>query len=131
MIKPSVILCLLMIVGCKTPSSPPPVSHFDAAIENLSMTAEQLESVRQEKDFFVKSLEDFEQQKTEYGYILDSSRLRSQMQNFTEWHLDISKRERALEVQHALNVLAAHTQVAKHRTANSKKTEVDISSSKP
>ncbi|MFH1370098.1 MAG: hypothetical protein ABII09_02255 [Planctomycetota bacterium] len=124
--NPSVILCLLMVVGCNTPSSPPPVSHYDAAIENLSITADQLESVQKEKDFFVKSLEEFELQKTEYGRFLDTRQLHSQMQDFTEWHHDISQRERNLEVQHVLNVLAAHTQVVRRRTAEPNLTETVI-----
>jgi hypothetical protein len=115
-----VLALLITISGCKTPAGTKTqtqsASLYDSAIENLSMTAEQLESLRKEKDFFVKSLEDFERQKYEYGYLLDVGRLRSQMQDFTEWHRDISKRERILEVQHSLNVLAAHSQVAKRRS---------------
>ena len=76
--------------------------------------------MQKEKDFFVKSLEDFEHQKAEYGRFLDNQQLRSQMQDFTEWHHDIAQRERTLEVQHALNVLAAHTQVVKRRAADQK-----------
>ena len=116
-----IILALLITVsGCKTPAkngtTTPSASLYDSAIENLSMSTEQLESVRKEKDFFVKSLEDFERQKDEYGYLLDTSRFRSQMQDFTEWHRDISRREKIIEVQHALSVTAAHSQVAKRRS---------------
>jgi predicted nuclease of restriction endonuclease-like RecB superfamily len=121
----SFILCVLMIAGCKTSSSPPQVSHFDVAIENLSGTAEQLESVRREKDFLVKTLEDFEQQKAQYGYLLDTGQLNSQMQDFAEWHRDISWRERNLEVQHVLNILSAQVQVARHKTTDLKQTAAD------
>jgi hypothetical protein len=111
-----------MIVGCNTPTHIPPASRFDSAIENLSITTEQLESVRGEKDIFVNMLENFEEQKTEYAAFLDSQRLRSQMQDFADWHRDISQRERQLEVRHALNVFAAHSQVAKRRFADPNQT---------
>ncbi len=123
--NPTVILCLLTLVGCNTSSSLPPVSSFDAAIENLSSTAEQLESVRREKDFLVNTLEDFELQKAEYGHFLDRRQLHSQMQDFTEWHRDILQRERNLEVQFDLNVLAAHTQLAKRNTTDLNQTAAD------
>jgi hypothetical protein len=110
-----IILGLLIISGCETPAYTPPVSHFDLAIENLSITTEQLESVRREKDFFVRVLEDFEQQKTEYGHLLDARGLHRQIRDMGEWHRDISRRERAIEVQHALNVLAARNQLAKRK----------------
>ncbi|MCJ7728791.1 MAG: hypothetical protein MUO27_02775 [Sedimentisphaerales bacterium] len=113
-----ITLCLLMIVGCNTPTPIPPASRFDSAIENFSITTEQLESVRREKDLFVKVLENFEEQKAEYAPFLDSQRLHSQMQDFADWHRDISQRERQLEVQHALNVFAAHSQVAKRKFAD-------------
>jgi hypothetical protein len=113
-----IALCLLMIVGCRTPAHTPPVSRLDSAIENLSFTTEQLESVRKEKDFFVKMLEDFEEQKAEYGPLLNANHLRSQMQDFADWHRDISQQERQLEIQHALNVFAAHSQVAKRKAAD-------------
>jgi hypothetical protein len=117
-----IALCLLMIVGCRTPAHTPPVSRFDSAIENLSFTTEQLESVRREKDLFVNALENFEEQKTEYTAFLDSQRLHSQMQDFADWHRDISQRERHLEVRHALNVFAAHSQVAKRKFADQNQT---------
>lgn len=128
-----IILALLITVsGCNTPAEKgtPTLSAslYDSAIENLSMTTEQLESVRKEKDFFVKSLEDFERQKDEYGYLLDAGRLRSQMRDFTKWHRDISRRERILEVQHSLNVLAAHSRVAKRRSQAPKRTPADTAS---
>jgi hypothetical protein len=118
----AVIVLLTILTGCSRQAGVKneitSADLYDLAIENLSMTAEQLEAIQREKDFFVKSLEDFEQQKAEYGYLLDSGQLRSQMQDFTEWHRDIERRERNLEVQHALNVLAAHNQVAKRRAAD-------------
>ena len=117
---------LITLAGCNRPAeiktgtlSP---SRFDLAIENLSVTTQQLESVRREKEFFVKALEDFEQQEAAYSAFLDAHQLRSQMQDFADWHRDISLRERALEVQHNLDVLAAHNQVAKRRFADPNQT---------
>lgn len=110
-----IALGLLIIAGCKTPSSPSPASRLDLAIENLSITTEQLESVQREKDFFVKVLEDFEQQKDEYGVFLNYQQIHSQMQDFENWHQDISQREQELAIEHAINVFAAHNQVAKRR----------------
>jgi len=122
----AITLCLLMLVGCNRPAEtttvPPSGSRFDLAIENLSFTTEQLESVRKEKDLFVNVLEDFEQQKAEDGPFLNANQLPSQMQDFADWHRDISHRERQLEVQHALNVFAAHSQVAKRRFADPNQT---------
>jgi hypothetical protein len=109
---------LLIIAGCKTPSSPAPVSRYDLAIENLSITTEQLEAVQKEKDLFVKVLEDFEQQKDEYRDFLNNSRLRPQMQDFEDWHQDISQREQELAIEHTINVFAAHNQVIKRRLAD-------------
>jgi hypothetical protein len=115
--KTVVILWLLLISGCKTPPAKQPESGFDIAIKNLSASTERLDSIRREKDFFIKSLEDFERQKAEYGQLLDYNDVRSQMQHFAEWHRDIAKRERALEFRHALNVLAAHHEVIKQKAA--------------
>jgi hypothetical protein len=120
--KKAIIIFLLIIAGCNTPADKPIANHFDTAIENLSLTTQQLESVRREKDFFVKALEDFEQQKTEYGLFLDPGRLGSQMQDFTGWHRDITQRERELEIQHAINVFAAHNQVAKRKSLDPNQT---------
>jgi hypothetical protein len=115
-----------MLVGCNRPAEtttvPLSVSRFDSAIENLSITTEQLESVRREKDLFVNVLENLEEQKTEYAAFLDSQRLRSQMQDFAVWHRDISQRERQLEIRHALNVFAAHSQVEKRKFADPNQT---------
>ncbi len=128
----SIILCLLLMSGCKTSGSRKPVSHFDAAIENLSITAGQLDSVRKEKDFFVKVLEDFEQQRGEYGKFLGPARLRDQIQDFNEWHSDVFQRERNLEVRYNLDVLAAHKQVTKHRaTAAPAKNKIVLIKPKP
>ena len=125
-----ITLCLLMLAGCSKPARtttvPAPVSRFDLAIENLSITTEQLESVRKEKDLFVNVLEDFEQQKAEYGPLLNANQLPSQMEDFADWHRDISQRERQLEMLHALNVFAAHSQVAKRRLADANQTSVSI-----
>ena len=129
-----VLVLLIILTGCnrqaKVKNETTSADLYDLAIENLSMTSEQLEAVQREKDFFVKSLEDFERQKAEYGFLLDTGQLRSQMQDFTDWHRDIARRERTLEVQHALNVLAAHNQVAKLRAANREKNEVIVSAPK-
>jgi hypothetical protein len=109
----------VILAGCnrpaETPAYDPPVSQYDMAIENLSITTEQIEDIRKEKDLFIKSLESFERQKNEYGYLMDVNGIRRQMQRFADWHKDIAKRERSMEVQHALNVFAAHNQVIKRK----------------
>ena len=125
----ALLLALFIVVsGCKGPcderTQAQSYSLYDSAIENLSLTFEQLESLRKEKDFFVKSLEDFERQKDEFGCFLNPNELRSQMQDFTQWHKDISRRERLLETQHVLNVLAAHFQVTKRRTQSSSQRQI-------
>jgi hypothetical protein len=110
--RKAIIIFLLIIGGCSTPADKPAQTHFDTAIQDLSITTQQLESVRREKDFFVKTMEDFEQQKTKYALFLTPGRLGGQMQDFAGWHRDIVQRERGLEAQHAINVFAAHNQVA-------------------
>ncbi len=59
-----ILVLLITLMGCsrqaRVKNEITSADLFDLAIENLSMTAEELESVRREKDFFVKSLEDFE-----------------------------------------------------------------------
>jgi len=115
--KTVVILYLLMIAGCKTPSNPPPVSRFDIAIENLSRTTQQLEDLRKEKDFFAKSLADFEQQKTECGDFMDANELDKQTKAFARWHWDIAQREKDLTIEHSMNVFAAHREILKRRAA--------------
>ena len=130
--KPTIIILGLLIAaaGCGRPTSsePAPASAasltcYDMAIENLSTTTEQLESIRREKDFFVKSFEDFERQKAQYGQLWTSRQIRNQMQYFTDWHRDILQRERTLEFQHALNVLAAHNEVIKRKKADTNQIE--------
>jgi hypothetical protein len=115
--KTTVIICLLVIAGCKTPSNPPPVSRFDIAIENLSRTTQQLEDLRREKDFFAKSLADFEQQKTECGDFMDANELDKQTRAFARWHWDIAQREKDLTIEHSMNVFAAHREILKRRAA--------------
>ena len=115
--KTAIILYLLIIAGCKTPSSYPPVSRFDIAIENLSRTTQQLEDLRKEKDFFAKSLGDFEQQKTECGDFMDANELDKQTRAFARWHWDIAQREKDLTIEHSMNVFAAHREIAKRRAA--------------
>lgn len=115
--KTSVILYLLLIAGCKTPGSPPPVSRFDIAIENLSRTTQQLEYLRKEKDLFAKSLGDFERQKTECGDLLDVFKMAEQTRAFAEWHRDIAQREKDLTIEHSMNVLAAHREILKRKAA--------------
>jgi hypothetical protein len=115
--KTVIILYLLIIAVCKTPSNPPPVSRFDIAIENLSITIQKLEDLRMEKDIFVRLLDDFEKQKTEHAGILDANEIDKQTRVFAEWHRDIAQREKDLTIEHAMNVLAAHREVAKRRAA--------------
>ena len=118
MSKTVIVFGLLIIAGCKTPSSRTSATSYDLAIENLSVTTEQLESLQREKDIFVKSLEDFEQQKNEYSVFLSYRQLYSQMQDFGNWHEDISQREQELAMEHAINVFIAHNQVIKRRLAD-------------
>jgi len=115
--KTAIILYLLIIAGCKTPSSYPPISRFDIAIENLSRTSQQLEDLRKEKDLFVKSLGDFEQQKAERSGVLDANDIDKQTRAFADWHLDIAQREKDLTIEHSMNVSAAHREIAKRRAA--------------
>jgi HD-GYP domain-containing protein (c-di-GMP phosphodiesterase class II) len=113
--KTAIILYLLIIAGCKTPSSPPPLSRFDIAIENLSRTSQQLEDLRKEKDLFVKSLENFERQKAEHVGVLDANDIDKQTKFFAEWHRDIAQREKDITIEHSMNVSAAHREIAKRR----------------
>ncbi|MGD1042871.1 MAG: hypothetical protein ABR913_07380 [Sedimentisphaerales bacterium] len=115
--KTAIILYLLIIAGCKTPSSYPPISRFDIAIENLSRTSQQLEDLRKEKDLFVKSLGDFERQKAERSSVLDANDIDKQTRAFADWHLDIAQREKDLTIEHSMNVSAAHREIAKRRAA--------------
>jgi hypothetical protein len=113
--KTAIILYLLIIAGCKSPSNPPPVSRFDIAIENLSITSQKLEDLRREKDFFAKSLEDFEQQKAECGDFMDANEIARQTRAFARWHWDIAQREKDLTIEHSMNVFAAHREILKRR----------------
>ena len=113
--KTAIILYLLIIAGCKTPSSPPPLSRFDIAIENLSRTSQQLEDLRKEKDLFAKSLENFERQKAEHIGVLDANEIDKQARAFAEWHRDIAQREKDITIEHSMNVFAAHREILKRR----------------
>jgi hypothetical protein len=115
--KTVVILYLLIIAGCKAPDNPPPVSRFDIAIENLSITSQKLEDLRMEKDIFVRLLDDFEKQKAERIGVLDANEIDKQTMVFAEWHRDIAQREKDLTIEHTMNILAAHREVAKRRAA--------------
>jgi hypothetical protein len=120
--KTVVIIYLLIIAGCKTPSNPPPVSRFDIAIENLSRTSQQLEDLRKEKGIFTKSLEDFERQKTECGDLLDAFKIAEQTKTFAEWHMDIAQREKDLNIEHSMNISAAHREILKRKAVESNQT---------
>jgi hypothetical protein len=115
--KTTIILYLLIIAGCKTPGNPPPVSRFDIAIENLSITSQKLEDLRMEKDIFVRLLDDFEKQQAEHIGILDANEINKQTRVFAEWHRDIAQREKDLTIEHAMNVLAAHREILKRKAA--------------
>jgi len=115
MIRTVIILCLLIIAGCKTPNTPPPVSRFDIAIENLSITTQKLEDLRIEKDIFALLLEDFEKQKTEQAGILDANEIDKQTKVFAKWHCDIAQREKDLAIEHSMNVFAAHREILKRK----------------
>jgi hypothetical protein len=108
-----IILVLLIISGCKAPAEKKPESSYDLAIEKLSITTQELDSISKEKDFYVKVLEDFEKQKTEYGDLLNSRQMHEEMQNLSDWHRDIARREKEISFQHALNINDAQTQAAK------------------
>ena len=114
--KTTIILYLLIIAGCKTPGNPQPVSQFDIAIENLSITSQKLEDLRMEKDIFVRLLDDFEQQKAENTGILDANEIDKQTSVFAEWHRDIAQREKDLTIEHTMNVLAAHMEILKRQS---------------
>lgn len=124
--KTAIILYLLIIGGCKTPDNPRPVSRFDIAIENLSITSRKLEDLRMEKDIFVRLLEDFEQQKAEHAGILDANEIDKQTRAFAEWHRDIAQREKDLTIEDAMNVLAAHREILKRRAAERNQAAVSI-----
>ncbi|MGA2679598.1 MAG: hypothetical protein ABSF37_09910 [Sedimentisphaerales bacterium] len=115
--KTAIILYLLIIAGCKTPDNPRPVSRFDIAIENLSITSQKLEDLRMEKDIFIRLLDDFEKQKAEHAGILDANEIDKQTRAFAEWHRDIAQREKDLTIEDAMNVLAAHREILKRRAA--------------
>ncbi|MGB7581882.1 MAG: hypothetical protein WBL85_05485 [Sedimentisphaerales bacterium] len=115
--KTAIILYLLIIAGCKTPDNPRPVSRFDIAIENLSITSQKLEDLRMEKDIFVRLLDDFEKQKAERIGILDANEIDKQTKVFAEWHRDIAQREKDLTIEDTMNVLAAHREILKRRAA--------------
>ena len=117
-----IILYLLIVAGCKTPSSPPPVSRFDIAIENLSITTQELEDLRMEKDIFVRLLDDFERQKTAHGSTLDANEFDKQTRAFAEWHSNITQREKDLNIEHSMNVFAAHREILKRRAAEPNQT---------
>jgi hypothetical protein len=125
----AIILCLFILSGCKTPSNPPPVSRFDVAvsrfdvaIENLSKTTQQLEDLRREKDFFAKSLADFEQQKTECGDFMDANEIDRQTRAFARWHWDIAQREKDLTIEYSMNVYAAHREMLKRKAGEPNQT---------
>jgi hypothetical protein len=120
--KTAIILYLLIIAGCKTPSNPPPVSRFDVAIENLSRTTQQLDDLQKEKDFFTKSLEDFERQKDECGDLMDASEIARQTKAFAEWHRDIAQREKDLNIEHSMNIYAAHREILKRKATEPNQT---------
>jgi hypothetical protein len=120
--KTVIILCLFILPGCKTPSSPPPVSRFDIAIENLSITSQKLEDLRTEKDIFARLLEDFERQKAEHVGILDASEIDKQTKAFTDWHRSIAQREKDITIEHSMNVFAAHREIAKRRVVDQRQT---------
>jgi uncharacterized protein HemY len=115
--KTVVILTLLIIGGCKTPGNlpAPPVSRFDIAIENLSITSQKLEDLRAEKEIFTSLLADFEQQKAENA--LDTEAVDKQIKAFAEWHRDISQREKDLNIEYSMNVSAAHREILKRKEA--------------
>jgi hypothetical protein len=126
-----IILYLLIIAGCKAPDNPRPVSRFDIAIENLSITSQKLEDLRMEKEIFVRLLNDFEKQKAENTGILDADEIDRQAMTFAEWHRDIAQREKDLTIEHSMNVLAAHREVEKRRAAEQNKITLASPAAKP
>ncbi len=103
------LLVVVLIVGCQSQPDKPSASTADRAIDNLSRTSEQLDSIGQEKSFFTEVLDDFETQQAVYSPLLDCNRPQTDQQlAFQTWHGDIQHREDTLQRQHALNVLIAH-----------------------
>jgi len=116
MCRKVIILTLLIIAGCKEEDPAPIISRFEISIENLSRTTQQLEDLRKEKDLFVKLLDDFERQKRDGSTFLSFIEIIQQDQTFTEWHMDITQREKDLSIEHAMNVLAAHREIQKRNS---------------
>lgn len=104
--KLTAILIIVLISGCGVEKEPK--SDYDSAIENLSTSWQELDSIRQEKDFFVKVLDDLEMQKSDYAYLFSARQLLLEMQYLANWQRDIARREKYLAFQHALNVYQAH-----------------------
>jgi hypothetical protein len=111
-----IILVLLIISGCNSPPEKNQESNYDLAIEKLSITTQELEAISKEKDLYVKVLDDFEKQKSEYGYLFNSQQISDEMQNLSDWHYDISRREKVISFQHDLNIYDAHIQAEKKHT---------------
>ncbi len=74
-----------------------------------------MEDLRKEKDFFEKSLADFELQKEECGDLMDPNEIERQQQAFARWHWDIAQREKDLTIEHSMNVFAAHKEMLKRK----------------
>lgn len=103
-------MILFIVAGCGQKRT---VSSYDLAIEKLSITSQQLDSISKEKDLYVKVLDDFEKQKDEYGYMLNSHKINEQMQQLADWHRNITLREKEITFEHDLNVYDAQTQAAR------------------
>jgi hypothetical protein len=114
--KTLISLIFLVIAGCKAPAPEPAKSALNSAIENLSTSTEQMETLRREKEFFVKILEDFERQQTTDGNFINPRQVRKTRHNLARWHNDISRRERSLAAIHAFNVYAAQNLIAKQKS---------------
>jgi len=121
-----ILLSIILIAGCNTPGNPPPVSRLDIAIENLSRTTLQLEDLRKEKEFFSKSLADFERQEAEYGAFMDPNKIDREERAFAKWHRDIAQREKDLNIEHSTNVLAAHREILKRKTEGKNPTALSV-----
>ncbi len=113
--KTLIIIGFVIISGCGPAHSPVTgASTADRAILNLSRTADQLDSVRREKDFLINVLEEIETQQTVYSVLLDGPQLAAdQARAFDDWRTELTAREKIIEARHALNVLTAHIEIAR------------------
>lgn len=107
-----IIAVVSLLFGCTSRTVSPRASRCDAIIENLSRTTDQLNSIRSEKDYFVKVWNDSEDQLADFAELMSNSSGQDyDAEAFAKWHEDIAAREEQISRQHALNVLLAHIRI--------------------